>query len=73
MDELKDSLTQQLHLPVRWVDTCNKILLHDHKYPIIECGPGKVLTGLCKANKLPHTYLSSSDVDFYEKMNKYGK
>ena len=73
VDELKDSLAQQLHSPVRWVDTCNKILLHDHKYPIIECGPGKVLTGLCKANNLPHTYLSSSDVDFYEKMNKYGK
>ena len=73
VDELKDSLAQQLHLPVRWVDTCKKILLHDHKYPIIECGPGKVLTGLCKANNLPHTYLSSSDVDFYEKMNKYGK
>ena len=38
-------------------------------------GTGKiassVITGLFKANKLQN-YLSSSDVEFYEKINNYG-
>ena len=62
-------LISQLHSPVRWVETCELISTLD--LPIIECGPGKVLSGLFKANKL-YGYYSVSEEDFYEKMNHYG-
>ena len=62
-------LVSQLHSPVRWVETCNFIATKN--LPIIECGPGKVLSGLFKANKLEN-YFSSSDIEFYEKINNYG-
>ena len=62
-------LISQLHSPVRWVETCELISTLD--LPIIECGPGKVLSGLFKANKLD-SYYSVSEEDFYEKMNHYG-
>ena len=39
-------LISQLHSPVRWVETCELISTLD--LPIIECGPGKVLSGLVK-------------------------
>tara|TARA_Y100000768_G_C23613178_1_gene511475 strand:- start:266 stop:580 length:315 start_codon:yes stop_codon:yes gene_type:complete len=62
-------LVSQLHSPVRWVETCNFVSTLD--LPIIECGPGKVLSGLFKANKLDN-YYSTSDEEFYEKINNYG-
>ena len=62
-------LISQLHSPVRWVETCE--LISTLNLPIIECGPGKVLSGLFKANKLDR-YYSVSEEDFYEKMNHYG-
>ena len=62
-------LISQLHSPVRWVETCD--LISTLNLPIIECGPGKVLSGLFKANKLD-SYYSVSEEDFYEKMNHYG-
>jgi [acyl-carrier-protein] S-malonyltransferase len=62
-------LVSQLHSPVRWVETCNFIATKN--LPIIECGPGKVLSGLFKANKLEN-YFSSSDTEFYEKINNHG-
>ncbi|MDY7538293.1 ACP S-malonyltransferase [Undibacterium sp. RTI2.1] len=44
---IKDALVRQAASPVRWVETVQKIgssgLTH-----VIECGPGKVLTGLTK-------------------------
>jgi len=46
-DEIKTLLTQQLHNPVRWVETINSMTSQGVD-TIIECGPGKVLTGLCK-------------------------
>ena len=61
-------LVSQLYSPVRWVETCN--FISTKNLPIIECGPGKVLSGLFKANKLEN-YFSSSDIEFYEKINNY--
>ena len=45
-DAIRDALTRQLYNPVRWVQTVET--LADSADTIIECGPGKVLTGLCK-------------------------
>jgi len=44
---IKNALLQQLHQPVRWTDTILKIKALG-KTKIIECGPGKILTGLIK-------------------------
>lgn len=46
-NEIKQALVEQLHQPVRW---CEIILLMKARgiKRIIECGPGKVLSGLCK-------------------------
>ena len=46
-EEIKAALTRQLYQPVRWVET---IQLFSAKgvTELIECGPGQVLTGLCK-------------------------
>ena len=44
---IKDALVRQAASPVRWVETIEKMagigITH-----IVECGPGKVLAGLCK-------------------------
>jgi [acyl-carrier-protein] S-malonyltransferase len=46
-DEIKKALLKQLHQPVRWVETIETIKALQISR-IIECGPGKVLTGLIK-------------------------
>lgn len=44
---IKDALVKQLYSPVLWTKTINKIA--DMEIPhIVECGPGKVLSGLNK-------------------------
>lgn len=48
--EIKSKLKNQLFKPVQWVDTMNHIKNYDGI--VIECGPGKVLTGLAKTNGL---------------------
>jgi [acyl-carrier-protein] S-malonyltransferase len=46
-DGIVAALSRQLYQPVRWIETVQK--LHTRGVTrIIECGPGKVLTGLCK-------------------------
>lgn len=44
---IRDGLVRQLFMPVRWVETIQKFA-SDGIQHIIECGPGKVLTGLNK-------------------------
>ncbi|MFZ6732159.1 ACP S-malonyltransferase [Undibacterium sp. Ji42W] len=44
---IKDALVRQAASPVRWVETINKMHT-DGITHVIECGPGKVLTGLTK-------------------------
>ncbi len=46
-EAIKDALVQQLTNPVRWVETIN-FLAEKSVDLAIECGPGKVLTGLSK-------------------------
>lgn len=47
VDELRDLLVRQLYSPVRWVETVQAVAGQGVQ-TAIECGPGKVLAGLCK-------------------------
>jgi [acyl-carrier-protein] S-malonyltransferase len=44
---IRDALVEQLDHPVRWVETI-QYLGHKGVTRVVECGPGKVLTGLSK-------------------------
>ena len=46
-EKIKEALVKQLYSPVRWVETIQYMIAHDVK-TFVECGPGKVLTGLNK-------------------------
>ncbi len=46
-NEIKHALLEQLYMPVRWVDSI-KSMQGMSVSKIIECGPGKVLSGLIK-------------------------
>jgi [acyl-carrier-protein] S-malonyltransferase len=44
---IREALVEQLDHPVRWIETVQFLAVHGAKR-IVECGPGKVLTGLNK-------------------------
>lgn len=46
-EKIKAALIKQLYSPVRWVETVQKIQAQQIS-TIVECGPGKILTGLIK-------------------------
>lgn len=46
-DRIRGKLCQQLYRPVLWVDSV-RFMIDEGVSTIIECGPGKVLAGLCK-------------------------
>lgn len=46
-DEIRAALAAQLYTPVRWVDTVQTLVGRGADL-LIECGPGRVLTGLAK-------------------------
>jgi [acyl-carrier-protein] S-malonyltransferase len=46
-ESIKDALVRQAASPVRWVETVNKFAVEGITH-VIECGPGKVLSGLTK-------------------------
>jgi [acyl-carrier-protein] S-malonyltransferase len=43
--DIRSGLVRQLHTPVYWAATV-RTMISSGATPIIECGPGKVLTGL---------------------------
>ncbi|MEO2218535.1 ACP S-malonyltransferase [Chromobacterium vaccinii] len=45
--QIRDALTRQLYMPVRWTETIQK-LAAEGVTMMAECGPGKVLAGLAK-------------------------
>ncbi|PCH85894.1 MAG: [acyl-carrier-protein] S-malonyltransferase [Piscirickettsiaceae bacterium] len=47
IENIKQALSKQLYTPVRWVETVES-LANSGVTTLIECGPGKVLTGLNK-------------------------
>lgn len=60
-DDIRTGLARQLYSPVRWVETV-RFLLGRGAVKQIECGPGKVLTGLAKRidRSLESGYIDSS-------------
>ncbi len=44
---IQDALVRQLYSPVRWTECVQKLVANDATH-FVECGPGKVLTGLIK-------------------------
>jgi len=46
-DAIRAALTLQLHAPVRWIETIEKLAANGASHAL-ECGPGKVLTGMVK-------------------------
>lgn len=57
-EEIRDSLVRQLYSPVRWSETVKKLEAMDVA-ACVECGPGKVLSGLHKriVDDLPITHV----------------
>jgi [acyl-carrier-protein] S-malonyltransferase len=47
VEAIRDALVRQLYLPVRWTE-CVQLLAAQGATHVIECGPGKVLSGLVK-------------------------
>ena len=55
---IKDNLIKQLTKPVQWVETMKQIASNNGI--LIECGPGKVLSGLAKQNGIENILTMSS-------------
>ena len=55
---IKDNLIKQLTKPVQWVETMKQIASNNGI--LIECGPGKVLSGLAKQNGIENVLTMSS-------------
>ncbi|MEJ2601690.1 MAG: ACP S-malonyltransferase [Gammaproteobacteria bacterium] len=57
---IADALVRQLYRPVRWVETIRRFA-DDGIERVVECGPGRVLTGLGKRidRTLPHVALDT--------------
>jgi [acyl-carrier-protein] S-malonyltransferase len=64
-DEIKAALIQQLHRPVLWVDTVNR-LVELGCGMIIESGPGRVLSGLIKRINRDIDVLSLNTLDSFQ-------
>lgn len=45
---IQNALLEQLHQPVRWIETIEKIKSEYEVDTLIECGPGNILAGLVK-------------------------
>ncbi len=60
-DDIKKGLVEQLYRPVRWVETIQAIAAGG-AHAVIECGPGKVLTGLNKRIDAQLNCLAVSDM-----------
>ena len=63
-ERIRDNLVAQLYRPVRWADTI-RAMHAEGITTVLECGPGKVLTGLCKRIE------RSLDADSLEQLDRY--
>lgn len=58
--EIRDALIRQLYLPVRWAETIQQLRAEGYTL-MLECGPGRVLTGLVKRIDSSITCLALTD------------
>lgn len=65
-DDIRQRLARQVYAPVRWVDTISAMQA-DGATSVIECGPGRVLTGLMRRIDKDVTCRSIDSVDSLEK------
>lgn len=70
--KIKDALVKQLYNPVRWVETIKKIA-NEGINTIIECGPGRVLTGLIKRIDRQINVFPISDIEAVKKIIEISK
>jgi [acyl-carrier-protein] S-malonyltransferase len=61
-DRVRDGLVRQLFMPVRWVEIIKKFA-ENAIASIVECGPGKVLTGLNKRIVAEIELMHTSDLE----------
>jgi [acyl-carrier-protein] S-malonyltransferase len=61
-DDIRDGLYRQLFMPVRWVEIIQAFKARGVTQ-LIECGPGKVLTGLNKRIDSEMQLMHTSDID----------
>jgi [acyl-carrier-protein] S-malonyltransferase len=59
-DAIRDALARQAASPVRWVETVQAFVASGVSH-IVECGPGQVLTGLCRRIAPELTAMPMSD------------
>lgn len=64
--EIRKNLIEQLYLPVRWTQSIQYAAANGVT-EFIECGPGKVLTGLNKRTAKEQTHTVISDLASFEK------
>lgn len=69
IENIRDSLAQQLFLPVRWYETM-QYFKQSGVQQILECGPGKVLSGLYKRFDRRALIVSLSDQKSLEEFFK---
>jgi len=62
--QMKQNLLRQLYLPVQWVKSVGNMWDQDHGI-MIECGPGKVLSGLIKRIEPQIQTYSTEDPDCF--------
>lgn len=62
VDDIRAGLMKQLYMPVRWVETI-QWFVGKGVDRIVECGPGKVLTGLNKRIHKPLQLMTTSSLD----------
>ena len=67
---IKHNLTKQLYMPVRWIDCVNKVCQLKCNN-IVECGPGRVLSGLVKRIQPKFQCFSSDSIDGITKAQKF--
>ncbi len=65
VDQIRTLLKEQLYRPVRWVETI-QLMKKDGVELVVECGPGKVLTGLVKRIDKTMDVISIHDLPSFE-------
>ena len=66
MADIKLALAKQLYTPVRWTETIESFA-HQGVNTVVECGPGKVLSGLTKRINKELVGYSTGDIRSFDK------